>query len=35
MKLNSDNRIYELARLLSGREITDEAIANAEKMLNI
>lgn len=35
MKLNGDNRIYELARLLSGREITEEAIANAEKMLNI
>lgn len=35
MKLNDDNRIYELARLLSGREITEEAIANAEKMLNI
>ena len=32
---NGDNRIYELARLLSGREITEEAIANAEKMLNI
>ena len=35
MKLNCNNRIYELARLLSGREITEEAIANAEKMLNI
>ena len=35
MKLNGDNRVYELARLLSGREITEEAIANAEKMLNI
>ena len=35
MKLNGDDRIYELARLLSGREITEEAIANAEKMLNI
>ena len=35
MKLNAENRVYELARLLSGREITEEAIANAEKMLNI
>jgi len=35
MKLNGYNRIHELARLLSGREITEEAIANAEKMLNI
>ena len=30
--LDNKNRIYELARLLSGREITnEEAIANAKK----
>jgi len=33
--LDSKNRILELSRLLSGEEITEEAIANAEKMLNI
>jgi len=33
--LDDENRILELARLLSGEEITDEAIANAKKMLNI
>ncbi len=33
--LDDKNRVLELARLLSGEEITDEAIANAKKMLNI
>ncbi len=33
--LDRKKRVIELARLLSGEEITNEAIANAEKMLNI
>ena len=33
--LDNKNRVLELARLLSGKEITNEAIANAKKMLNI
>jgi DNA repair protein RecN (Recombination protein N) len=33
--LDRNNRVLELARLLSGEEITEEAIANAKKMLNI
>ena len=33
--LDRKNRVLELARLLSGEKITKEAIANAEKMLNI
>lgn len=33
--LDDENRVLELAKLLSGEEITNEAIANAKKMLNI
>ena len=33
--LDEKNRVLELARLLSGEEITEEAIANAKKMLNL
>tara|TARA_B100001250_G_C19762546_1_gene773167 strand:+ start:162 stop:827 length:666 start_codon:yes stop_codon:yes gene_type:complete len=33
--LDDKSRVLELARLLSGEEITEEAIANAKKMLNI
>jgi len=34
-KLNNLERINELARMLSGDEVNDEAIANAKKMLDI
>ncbi|MBF26096.1 MAG: hypothetical protein CMP49_06280 [Flavobacteriales bacterium] len=34
-KLSNDNRLKELARMLSGDEVNDEAIANAKKMLDI
>ena len=30
-----NNRIQEIARMLSGDEVNDEAIANAKKMLDI
>ena len=33
--LDVESRVLELASLLSGEEITNEAIANAKKMLNI
>ncbi len=35
IKLNSLERVSEVARMLSGDEVNDEAIANAKKMLDI
>mgnify|MGYP001353084282 CR=1 FL=1 len=35
IQLNSLERINELARMLSGDEVNDEAVANAKKMLDI
>ena len=34
-KIMSDDRVLEIARMLSGDEVNDEAIANAKKMLDI
>ena len=34
-KLNFNDRIHEIARMLSGDEVNEEAIANAKKMIDI
>lgn len=34
-KLNTDQRIHEIAKMLSGEKITDAALANAKKLLNV
>ena len=33
--LTEENRVQEIARMLSGEEVNSEAIANAKKMLDI
>ena len=33
-ELNSDERIYELAKMLSGKSITDSSLSNAKDLLN-
>ena len=35
VQLNGDDRVMELARMLSGDQVNKEAIANAKKMLDI
>ena len=35
IKLNDNERLMELARMLSGDQVNEEAIANAKKMLDI
>ncbi|MCD7807983.1 MAG: DNA repair protein RecN, partial [Erysipelotrichaceae bacterium] len=34
-QLNNDERIYEIAKMLSGEHVTHEAIENAKKLLNV
>jgi DNA repair protein RecN (Recombination protein N) len=34
-ELNSDERIHEIARLMGGRKVTDQAIAHAKEMLSM
>jgi DNA repair protein RecN (Recombination protein N) len=34
-ELNNDERIYEIARLMGGRKVTDQAIAHAMEMLSM
>ena len=33
-KLNSEDKLNEIARMLSGKEITDEAVSAAKKLIN-
>ena len=35
LKLDNNNRLSEIARMLSGDKLNNEAIANAKKMLDI
>ena len=35
VELKNDDRVMELARMLSGDQVNEEAVANAKKMLDI
>ena len=35
IKLSAENRVQEIARMLSGDEVNQESVANAKKMLDI